>query len=55
MGRPKKKLRRMVTVSKKVSLKKKSGATSDTVKVAPTRLSGDNGANFRVKVTRRRR
>lgn len=55
MGRPKKKVRRRVTVTNKVSLKKKKGATQDTVKVAPTRLSGDNGANFRVKVVRKSR
>ena len=42
-----------IKVRQKVGLRKKSEAPADKTRVAPTRLAGDNAANFKIRIRRK--
>lgn len=47
------KVRRKIGIKTKPKVVRKDSVRNDSIPKAPTRLAGDNGANFRIKIRRK--
>lgn len=54
MPKAKKKRKAKVKVSTDAKIVRKDSVSVDTIPKAPTRIAGDNSANFRIKIRRKK-